>query len=210
RLHPRVPTARGGADPHDPGAARAGGQEDSAGQHRGHGASGGGGRCAGRHAHPAGEGTGRVTCSEENLRAEPEPSSSEVGPAGGAPLDVSAVREGMFGVHGSGETSGYGGLERVVSMPGPSPRPYGSYFDEIVDVLAEVLAEAGVDFDDAIEKVVVYREELSLYVAREHLPLVARSLRDDQDLRFELCLGVSGVHYPEDTGRELHAVYPLY
>jgi NADH-quinone oxidoreductase subunit C len=28
-------------------------------------------------------------------------------------------------------------------------------------------------------------------------------------LRFEVCLGVSGVHYPEDKGRELHAVYPL-
>ncbi len=29
------------------------------------------------------------------------------------------------------------------------------------------------------------------------------------ELRFELCLGVSGVHYPEEAGRELHAVYPL-
>ncbi|WP_433993826.1 NADH-quinone oxidoreductase subunit C, partial [Mycolicibacterium porcinum] len=28
-------------------------------------------------------------------------------------------------------------------------------------------------------------------------------------VRFELCLGVSGVHYPDDTDRELHAVYPL-
>ncbi|WP_022917194.1 NADH-quinone oxidoreductase subunit C [Ruania albidiflava] len=151
-----------------------------------------------------------MTSSEENLPAEQQTASQEVAPAGRAPLDVISVREGMFGVHGSGDTSGYGGLERVVSMPGASPRPYGSYFDEIVDVLTEVLAEAGVDFDDAVEKVVVYRDELSLYVVPEHLPLVARSLRDDQDLRFELCLGVSGVHYPEDTGRELHAVYPLY
>ncbi len=38
---------------------------------------------------------------------------------------------------------------------------------------------------------------------------IAAALRDDPGLRFELCLGVSGVHYPEDTGRELHAVYPL-
>lgn len=34
-------------------------------------------------------------------------------------------------------------------------------------------------------------------------------LRDDQDLRFEMCLGVNGVHYPADAGRELHACYML-
>lgn len=126
-----------------------------------------------------------------------------------APLDLVQVRSGMFGVHGSGDTSGYGGLQRVVTMPGASERPYGGYFDEVVDILAEVLAEAGVAFEDAVEKVVVYRGDLTIYVAREHLPVVVRSLRDDQDLRFELCLGVGGVHYPADSGRELHAVYPL-
>ena len=57
--------------------------------------------------------------------------------------------------------------------------------------------------------VVVDRGELTLYIAREHLVAVARHLRDDQDLRFEMCLGVSGVHYPADAGRELHAVFPL-
>ncbi len=34
-------------------------------------------------------------------------------------------------------------------------------------------------------------------------------MRDDEALRFELCLGVSGVHYPQEPGRELHAVYHL-
>ncbi len=34
-------------------------------------------------------------------------------------------------------------------------------------------------------------------------------LRDDPRLRFELLSGVSGVHYPADAGRELHAVYHL-
>jgi NADH-quinone oxidoreductase subunit C len=61
----------------------------------------------------------------------------------------------------------------------------------------------------AIERVVVYRGELTLEVGREHLAAVAQTLRDHPGLRFELCLGVSGVHYPGDTGRELHAVYPL-
>ena len=42
----------------------------------------------------------------------------------------------------------------------------------------------------------VYRDELTLEVRREHLPAVAQALRDDPALRFELCLGVSGVHYP--------------
>ena len=32
---------------------------------------------------------------------------------------------------------------------------------------------------------------------------VARQLRDQPDLRFEMCLGVSGVHYPQEIGREL-------
>jgi NADH-quinone oxidoreductase subunit C len=50
---------------------------------------------------------------------------------------------------------------------------------------------------------------LTLDVRREQLPAVAQALRDDAGLRFELCLGVSGVHYPDDSGRELHAVYPL-
>jgi NADH-quinone oxidoreductase subunit C len=131
-------------------------------------------------------------------------------PLGAAPLDIIDVRKGMFGVEGSGDTSGFGGLERTIALPGPSERPYGGYFDEVADILAEVLGEAGVNYDDAVEKVVIFRDEMTLYIAREHLPIVARSLRDDQDLRFELCLGVNGVHYPADSGRELHAVYPLY
>ncbi len=127
--------------------------------------------------------------------------------------EVVAVRRGMFGVHDSGDTSGYGGLVQPVAMPGAATRPYGGWFDEAVDILAEVLGDAGVAFDDAVERVVVdppgERAELTLHVAREHLVAVCRALRDDQDLRFELSLGVSGVHYPHDTGRELHAVYHL-
>ncbi|MCM6775331.1 NADH-quinone oxidoreductase subunit C [Nocardia sp. CDC159] len=121
--------------------------------------------------------------------------------------EVIGVRHGMFGVSGTGDTSGYGGLVRTVSLPGSTPPPYGGYFDELVDRLREVLPDNG--FDAAIEKIVVFRGELTLHVRRERLPAVARALRDDEALRFELCLGVSGVHYPDDTGRELHAVYHL-
>ncbi len=131
------------------------------------------------------------------------------GHTGPMPLPVIGVREGMFGARGSGDTSGYGGLVGAVALPGPSERPYGGWFDEVVDVLAEVLDESGTGFAAAVESVVVDRGELTLNVAREHLVEVAQVLRDDQDLRFELSMGVSGVHYPHQTGRELHAVYHL-
>ncbi|AWK75028.1 NADH-quinone oxidoreductase subunit C [Rhodococcus oxybenzonivorans] len=121
--------------------------------------------------------------------------------------EVISVRRGMFGVRGSGDTSGYGGLVSPVALPGSSPRPFGGYFDEVADALGAALAERGVG--EAIERVVVFRDELTFHVRREFLPEVARALRDDPSLRFELCLGVSGVHYPQEVGRELHAVYPL-
>lgn len=126
---------------------------------------------------------------------------------GDVDVEVIGVRRGMFGVSGSGDTSGYGRLVREVSLPGSSPRPYGSYFDEVVDA---VIAALGPDaFQAAVERVIVFRDELTLEVRREHLPAVAQTLRDDPALRFELCLGVSGVHYPHELDRELHAVYPL-
>ena len=141
---------------------------------------------------------------------DPKVAASEVG--GSVPTadeEVINVRRGMFGVTGSGDTSGYGRLVREITLPGSSPRPYGGYFDQIADQLAEALERADIDFADAIEKVVVDRNELTLHVRRELLPQVAQRLRDEPELRFELCLGVNGVHYPHETGRELHAVYPL-
>lgn len=123
--------------------------------------------------------------------------------------EVIGVRRGMFGAAGSPDTSGYGGLVREIAFPGRSQRPYGGYFDAVIDSLTEALQREDVHVDDAVENIVVHHGELTLYVMRDRLPTVARLLRDDPDLRFELSLGVSGVHYPEDTGRELHAVYPL-
>ena len=128
-------------------------------------------------------------------------------PPGSSDAEVIGVRRGMFGVTGSGDTSGYGRLLADVALPGSSPRPYGGYFDEVVDGLIAVLGEDR--FNAAVERVVVFRRELTLEVRREQLVDVAKVLRDDPALRFELCLGVSGVHYPDETGRELHAVYPL-
>jgi NADH-quinone oxidoreductase subunit C len=143
---------------------------------------------------------------------ESSPARDEVG---NLPVTIAAeaeiidVRHGMFGANGSGDTSGYGGLVRTVGLPSPSQRPYGGDFDVVADRLTAALALLGRTFDTVVEKVVVDRGEITFYVRREDLPAVAQALRDDPDLRFELCSSVSGVHYPHDAGRELHTVYHL-
>ncbi|GAA4412423.1 NADH-quinone oxidoreductase subunit C [Fodinibacter luteus] len=119
-------------------------------------------------------------------------------------------RRGMFGATAGQDTSGYGGLVTPTLLPGATPRPYGSWFDDVADRLGTALTETdGPGYHEAIEKVVVDRGELTFFVAREHLVEVARAMRDVPELRFEMCMGVSGVHYPAEEGRELHAVYPL-
>ncbi|MBW1600373.1 NADH-quinone oxidoreductase subunit C [Streptomyces sp. JJ38] len=120
-----------------------------------------------------------------------------------------AVRRGMFGANNGGDTSGYGGLVRTVRLPGASSRPYGSYFDEVADELEGALDEQGLVPENVIAKTVVDRGEITFHIERAYLREVCRILRDDPALRFEQCSGVSGVHYPGDTGRELHAVYHL-
>lgn len=130
-------------------------------------------------------------------------------PASTTRLEVIEVREGMFGVEGSGDTSGFGGLVTPVIMPSATPRPYGSWFDSVVDILIECLAAQDLKANEVIEKVVVDRDELTIFIAAKHIATVAQILRDDQDLRFELSLGVNGVHYPHEVGRELHAIYHL-
>ena len=106
----------------------------------------------------------------------------------------------------SGDVSGYGRLVCPTPAAGNAVRPYGGYFDEVVDELAVTLGD---DFDYAVERVVVQAGSLTLHIARGLLVVVARALRDAPALRFELCCGVSGVHYPDDAGRELRAFYPL-
>jgi NADH-quinone oxidoreductase subunit C len=125
------------------------------------------------------------------------------------PAAEPVVGSGMFGTATTGDTSGYGGL--LVRQPPQraSEPPYGSYFDEVADALSTRLEESGLSFAGAVERVLVEHGELTLFVRREHLVAVARAMRDDPGLAFELCLGVSGVHYPGEQGRESHAVYHL-
>ena len=122
-------------------------------------------------------------------------------------VETIGVRHGMFGAAGTGDTSGYGGLVKPTIFPGASQRPYGGWYDEVADALEARLAQT--QLEAAVERVVVDRGEITFHVRREDLPFVAQMLRDDEALRFEHCSGVSGVHYPDDTGRELHAVYHL-
>jgi NADH-quinone oxidoreductase subunit C len=136
----------------------------------------------------------------------------EPGPAalaGRERLAGPVARTGMFGARTTGDTSGYGRLRVRRAVPAGSQPPYGASFDEVAGNLAAALEKTGTSWDEAIEQVVVDRGQLTLYVRREHLIAVARVLRDEPSLAFELSLGVSGVHYPWETGRELHTVYPL-
>lgn len=120
-------------------------------------------------------------------------------------------RRGMFGVDGSGDTSGYGRLVVRDTNPirgGSTPRPWHDELERLGDDVSAALSDAGLS-DDVFEKVVVDRGQITFFVKRDRLPEVARVFRDDAALRFEMCMGVNGVHYPEETGRELHACYQL-
>ena len=113
-----------------------------------------------------------------------------------------AVKQGMWS-RGSGDTSGYGGIKRELTMPGQSEPPFGEPFDSIYSRAIETVpALAGARF-------LFDRGELTIYVPREALAETARVFRDDAQLRFEGCMSVSGVHYPQETGAELHVVYHL-
>ena len=135
--------------------------------------------------------------------------NDDVVKAGKPLLQVSTVREGMFGVSGSGDTSGFGGLVSVVPVPAPTLPPFGGYFDVIHAELVAALPTFGTSYEKAVEKVVIANDEMTIYVRPTELVAFARTLRDEPGLRFELCLGVSGVHYPNQQGAELHAVYHL-
>ncbi len=150
------------------------------------------------------DGTGHANSQEgaqelaANLPAAPGTSPDPV---------VVGERHGMFGATQGGDTSGYGGLQAPILFPGASTRPYGGYYDEIADHLERALVGGTASWAEAVERVTIDRGEMTVFVRRQHLVVVARTLRDDPSLRFEICTGVSGVHYVAETGRELHAVY---
>jgi NADH-quinone oxidoreductase subunit C len=164
----------------------------------------------------------RAAGGESPVSGEPEqaaapidaPHGAEVNgqatPEGGTRIGVPASRErhGMFGVSGSGDTSGFGGLRLPGHAPAPAERPFGGWFDEFADDFGEAAAERGIP-RGAVQQITIDRGEITLYVQRERIVDLCRTLRDDEGLRFELCSSVSGVDYGEDIAQRLHVVYHL-
>ncbi len=145
--------------------------------------------------------------------------SIEPTPTGGVPVEAEPVgadidapaqtpsspEKGMFGIYGTGDVSGFGGLVRRRPDLAGTPRPFGGYFDEVYDALEEAYPS----FSDAIERVVVDRGELTLHIAPEKIAEVCQIMRDDESLRFEMCSSLSGVDYLNSDPRRLHVVYEL-
>ena len=55
------------------------------------------------------------------------------------------VRTGMFGVHGTADTSGYGQLRVHQAPPLVSEPPYGGYFDAVAQSLGAALRLSAAD-----------------------------------------------------------------
>ena len=138
--------------------------------------------------------------------AEPARTSRRAGPS--VPAGRARPARACSASSGTGDTSGFGGLQLPGYVPAPAERPYGGYFDEVVDALDEALAERGVD--GAVEQVVVDRGEITFYVARERLlelcPGAAR--RRGAALRAVL-LGVRRRLPRRGRRARLHVVYHL-
>ena len=114
---------------------------------------------------------------------------------------VLATRRGLWS-DGSPDVSGYGGIVRTYLPPRSSERPLDDEHERVLVRLDQLV-------DGGYHHVLFDRGELTVFVPRAKLLEVVTAMRDDAHLRYEGCLSVSGVHYPSDTGAELHSVYHL-
>lgn len=113
-----------------------------------------------------------------------------------------ATKHGMWS-DGTGDTSGFSHMVKLPARIVPLTRPFGGELDAIVDRLFELVPEV------ADSPVTTFTDMPTIYIPREHLLKTMRALRDDAELRYEMCSSVSGVHYPADADAELHSVYHL-
>src|ERR1700710_2405685 len=60
------------------------------------------------------------------------------------PVVTRSKRQGMCGVHGTGDTSGYGGVRLPAFAPAPAERPYGGWFDEFADEFYAAMSDKGI------------------------------------------------------------------
>ena len=126
-----------------------------------------------------------------------------------APVPATGVeRTGMFGAHGSGDTSGFDLLVTEPYTPVPAERPYGGWFDEVADALLAAMAERSIP-PLALLQTTVANGEITFYIHRDFLTVMLWAVRDDESLRFELASSISGVDYGENVARRLHVVYEL-
>jgi NADH-quinone oxidoreductase subunit C len=163
--------------------------------------------------------------SEQGTPATGQPGSSADRPEGGLepggsrpathgsevnvePVVAGRARKGMFHIAGSGDTSGFGGLELPSYVPPAAERPYGGWFDEFVDDLLTAMGHRDIPAE-AILQITVDRGEITLYLHRDHLVDIVATLRDEAALRFEMLSSVSGVDYGADVPQRLHSVYHL-
>ncbi|QHC02290.1 NADH-quinone oxidoreductase subunit C [Epidermidibacterium keratini] len=139
------------------------------------------------------------------------------------PIAQQAGRAGSFGVTGTGDTSGFGGLRIHAGSGIPSrstDRPYGGYFDEVADRFAKAYSQ----WRQAHIATIVDRGEITFYVEKSHIARILKVARDDAELRFELLSSLSGVDYyrgdagiaasgdpkqDEYAAQRLHVVYHL-
>lgn len=115
------------------------------------------------------------------------------------------VRKGAYGDGSgqSGDTSGFNGLVRRVELGGACVTPpFGGWFDDVANRMAELVPNFAT-------RVSVWRDQIVFVVDPSKLTELAKLLRDDPQLRFEVIMNLSGAHYPGLKGRELHVVYHL-
>ena len=120
------------------------------------------------------------------------------------PAPQAGPQQGLFGVEGTGDTSGMSGLSAQAGSGIPAKstgRPYGGWFDEVADRIAKVYS----GWKQAHIATIVDRGEITFYVEKSHIGKLSKVLRDDSMLRFELLASLSGVDYlrPE-TGLSSH------
>src|SRR5882724_886080 len=154
--------------------------------------------------------TGAEQSSTERAQHGLEPAADAARPTAPQTTQVVAgkARHGMFNVQGSGDTSGFGGLRLPSYAPAPAERPFGGWFDDFADELGASLTERGIP-GNSIRQVTIDRGEMTLYVHRDRILELCRTLRDSEGLRFELLSSVSGVDYGEAVRDRLHVVYHL-
>lgn len=118
--------------------------------------------------------------------------------------DVIEVRKGMWGPgHGSGDTSGFGGMVRTIELGGQDVKPpFGGWFDDVALRMSQLVPHFA-------RRVAIWRDQITFTVMADKLVELCQALRDDEQLRFEVCTSVSGAHFPNLKGRELQVYYQL-